>query len=61
MGEGDGLPPKGDGLRRALKWLAEQRQADPKASRANLISEAGQRFDLSPMEEEFLIGQWKDK
>ena len=61
MGEGDGLPPKGDALRRALQWLAEQRMADPKASRSKLISEAGQRFDLSPMEEDFLIGEWKDK
>jgi hypothetical protein len=61
MGDGEGLPPKGDALRRALMWLSEQRQVDPKASRAKLISEAGQRFDLSPMEEEFLIGQWKDK
>jgi hypothetical protein len=61
MGEVDGMPPKGDALRRALKWLAEQRMADPKASRAKLISEAGQRFDLSPAEEEFLFGQWKDK
>ena len=60
MGEGDGLPPKGDALRRALTWLAEQRMADPKASRVKLISEAGQRFDLSPAEEDFLIGQWKD-
>ncbi len=61
MGEGDGLSPKGEALRKALKWLAEQRQQDPKASRAKLISEAGQRFDLSPAEEEFLFGQWKDK
>ena len=60
MGEGDGLPPKGDALRRALQWLAEQRQVNPKASRVKLISEAGQRFDLSPAEEDFLIGQWKD-
>ncbi len=60
MGEGEGLPPKGDALRKALQWLAEQRQANPKASRAKLISEAGQRFDLSPAEEEFLIGQWKE-
>lgn len=61
MGEGEGLAPKGDVLRRALTWLAEQRAVDPKASRAKLISEAGQRFDLSPAEEEFLFGQWKDK
>lgn len=56
----EGIPPKGDALRRALQWLAEQRVTDPKASRAKLISEAGQRFDLSPAEEEFLFGNWKD-
>jgi hypothetical protein len=61
MGGGDGMPPKGDALARALKWLSEQRQVDPKASRSTLISQAGQRFDLSPMEEDFLIGQWKEK
>jgi hypothetical protein len=60
MGEGDGLPPRGDALRRALQWLAERRQEDPKASRAKLISEAGLRFDLSPAEEEFLFGNWKE-
>jgi len=61
MGGGEGATPKGDALAKALKWLSEQRLADPKASRSMLISEAGQRFDLSPMEEEFLIGQWKEK
>ena len=60
MSEGEGLGPKGEALKRALQWLAEQRQLDPKASRVKLISEAGQRFDLSPPEEEFLLGQWKD-
>ena len=60
MSEGEGLGPKGEALKRALLWLAEQRQLDPKASRVKLISEAGQRFDLSPPEEEFLLGQWKD-
>jgi hypothetical protein len=58
--EQEGIHPKGDALRRALQWLAEQRMSDPKASRAKLISEAGQRFDLSPAEEEFLFGNWKD-
>ena len=61
MGGGEELAPKGDALARALKWLSERRLADPKASRSTLISEAGQRFDLSPMEEDFLIGQWKEK
>ncbi len=61
MGEGGGIPPKGDALRRALLWLAEQRQLDPKATRAKLISQAAERFDLTPLEEDFLIGEWKEK
>ena len=61
MGEGGGTNPKGDALKKALLWLAERRQENPKASRASLISEAAQRFDLTPLEEDFLVGEWKEK
>lgn len=44
------LVPHGEGLRRALIWLAEQG-----GWTAPLIEEACQRFDLSPAEEDFLL------
>lgn len=44
------LVPHGEGLRRALAWLAEQG-----GWTAALIEEACQRFDLSPADEEFLL------
>lgn len=54
-----GIPPHGDGLRKALRWLSEERLADPRAPRPRLIEEAGQRFDLSPVEVQFLYDNWK--
>jgi hypothetical protein len=44
------IVPKGDALRHAVAWLAEQGAWTP-----DLIDQASQRFDLSPAEEEFLL------
>jgi len=60
MADAKGILPEGESLRRALRWLGERRQEDPKAQRAKIISEASERFDLSPVEEEFLLRDWKE-
>ena len=44
------LQPRGEGLRRALRWLSDEGRHDAAA-----IDEASRRFDLSPLEEEFLL------
>jgi hypothetical protein len=44
------LLPEYEGLRRAVQWLAAQRSWDAKT-----IEEASLRFDLSPLDEEFLL------
>lgn len=44
------LLPRGESLRRALRWLSDQARHDAAA-----IQEAAQRFDLSPADEEFLL------
>lgn len=44
--------PDGENLRRAIHWLSEQ--GGPTML---LIDEASQRFDLTPLEEEFLLRQ----
>jgi hypothetical protein len=46
------MNPPGDGLRRAMRWLSDQRRHDPAA-----IEEASLRFDLNPVEEEFLLAE----
>ncbi len=54
-----GILPEGEGLRAALRWLAERRQADADTPRTKLIDEAALKFDLSPVEVEFLLQQWR--
>jgi hypothetical protein len=42
-------------IRQALKWIDEQLHERPDASRMTLVDEASRRFDLSPLDEEFLL------
>jgi hypothetical protein len=62
MAEGGGgardVVPQGESLRRALRWLDERARDDPGSDRAKLVGEAASRFDLSPLEEEFLRTRW---
>jgi hypothetical protein len=44
------LLPRGEALRRAVRWLSEEGRHDAAA-----IEEAAIRFDLSPLEEDFLL------
>jgi hypothetical protein len=48
------IVPKGDALRRAVAWLAEQETWTP-----SLIEQACQRFDVSPEDEEFLLREFR--
>jgi hypothetical protein len=47
--ESKGVSPHGEALRKAVHWLSQQ----PERDRA-VINEAGQRFDLTPLEQQFL-------
>lgn len=58
MAQGTGMMPEGEGLRRALRWLDERVKDEPAADRVKLVGEAGARFDLTPVEEEFLLVNW---
>lgn len=55
-----GIMPEGDGLRSALKWLSDRRLEDPSVARGKLIDEAALRFDLSPVEVDFLLQSWRE-
>jgi len=52
-GVNENLLPHGESLRSAVRWLSSQRDAGEVLS-LKLIEEAALRFDLSPVEEEFL-------
>ena len=45
---------RGEALRRAVAWLAEQGASSPR-----LVEEACQRFDLAPADEEFLLAEYR--
>ncbi len=47
--------PEGEQLRRAVRWISEERQENKDANLAKLIDEACVKFDLSPTDSEFLI------
>lgn len=49
MRGGDQRAAAREGLRRAVRWVAEQGRRD-----ARTLEEAARRFDLSPLDQEFL-------
>ena len=44
-------------IKQAVKWIDEQIHVNPEADRTRLIDEAGRRFDLTPLDSEFLVRQ----
>ncbi|MBI3029004.1 MAG: hypothetical protein HYY64_05795 [Candidatus Rokubacteria bacterium] len=48
-------------IKQALKWILEQLEDNPKADRAKLVDEASRRFDLGPLDADFLWRQLADR
>jgi len=42
-------------IKQAVKWIDERLEDEPKADRLKLVDEASRRFDLSPLDTDFLI------
>lgn len=55
------IQPKGELLKRAVKWISEKRKQDPECNLSRLVDEAGFQFDLSPKDSEFLLRMVKDE
>ncbi|MFH1155911.1 MAG: hypothetical protein V1793_19040 [Pseudomonadota bacterium] len=49
------IQPKGESMRKAVKWISEERREKPGKNIVSLVDEAGMRFNLSPEEAEFLL------
>ena len=54
MGTTENIQPKGEKIKKALKWVSETIQTYPEKKREAVMKEAEIRFDLSPAECEFL-------
>ena len=48
------IQPEGEDLRKAVKWVSEERKANAKENSQKLVQEASLRFNLSPADGEFL-------
>ena len=48
------IQPKGENLRKAVKWISEERQYRPDRNYRSVVEEACLRFNLSPMDAEYL-------
>lgn len=49
------LLPDGDEIRRAVKWVSAHLEEDSNRSVQTLVQDAAFKFDLSPLEADFLI------
>ncbi len=50
---GKGVVPRGENLRRAIRWISDRGDHSYRA-----VEEACRQFDLSPLEEEFLLHEF---
>jgi len=51
--------PSGESLRRAVRWISAKLEEDPERALLSLVDEATLRFDLTPVEGEYLIGFYR--
>jgi len=49
------ISPKGDKLKKAVKWISEKRKEAPGSNLTRLVDDAGFQFDLSPKDSQFLL------
>ena len=42
-------------IKQAVKWIDDQLRDNPKADRVKLVDEASRRFDLGPLDADFLF------
>jgi hypothetical protein len=48
------IQPKGENLRKAVKWISEEHQYNPARNYRSIIEEACLKFNLSPKDAEYL-------
>ena len=54
------VQPEGENLRKAVKWISDERKYGPDKKHFELIEEASLKFNLSPADEEYLLKFWRE-
>ena len=49
------MQPKGENLKKAVRFISEKRQENPDINLNKLVDDASLQFDLSPKDCEFLL------
>ncbi len=49
------VQPEGEDLRKAVKWISDERTYGVEKTLSKLIEDACLKFDLSPMDAEYLV------
>lgn len=47
-----------ESMKNAIKYISEQLKDDPEYNKNDLVDEASRKFDLSPLQTEFLINKY---
>jgi hypothetical protein len=48
-------------IKQAVAWIEERLREQPAADRVKLVDEAGRRFDLTPLDADFLFRQLAER
>ena len=48
------IQPEGEHIKKAIKWLSEQRQENKNKTEADILQEVSIRFNLSPNDTEYI-------
>jgi len=54
------IQPEGESLRKAVKWISEEKKAGSPKSQQELMEAACLKFNLTPMEAEYLSRSFKE-
>jgi len=54
------VQPEGEDLRKAVKWISEERKYGSEKKTGKLVEEACLKFNLSPMDAEYLANFLKE-
>jgi len=47
-----------ESMKNAIKYISDQLKDEPECSKSQLIEEASRRFDLTPLQTEFLLNKY---
>jgi len=55
------IMPDSDDVKRAIKWISQSLEEKPDQPVGKLVEQAVFKFDLSPVDSEFLLGFFKKR